>query len=551
MVPVWYKSWPKGIPRKMACPEVTLPEMVKKLARQIPRREAVNFYGKSISYAQLERMVASFAASLLQLGIGRGDRVCLFMQNCPQYIIALLAVWWIGAVAVTANPMFREGELAYQLNDSGAETVILLDVLYPVLRRILRKTRVRNVIITGYKDFLPEKPELPLHPSLKVPRQFFPGTMEMMELLDCHSEPPAVNLDPQKDLALLQYSSGITGKPKGAMITHANMLFNTACSALWLKAKDGIHLAVLPLFHVTGLVHCMNMPLFTGGTIILLARYDTETVLQAIERYRCTHWVSVAGMNFAVVNYPKVKKYDLSSLKVCVSGGVPIPPEVIRKFKEITGIQLVEGYGLSETISQVAVNPLDKPRPGSVGIPVISTEVKIVDLSDPSREVPPGEMGELMVRGPQVTRGYWNRPEETALLIKDGWLATGDIARMDVDGYIYILGRKNELIKVAGHSVFPQEVERYLGNHPAIAEVAVVGTPDPFWGEIVKAYVVLKREFENRISEIDIISWARQKMPLYKYPRVVEFRRELPKNGDGKILRRILAAESYCNLAGI
>lgn len=551
MVPIWYNSWPGGVPREMVYPDVTLPEIVKMHARQFPQREAINFYGYSINYTQLERMTASFAASLLQLGVRKGDRVCLFMQNCPQYIIAILATWRIGAVAVTANPMFKEDELAHQLNDSEAETIILLDVLYPVLHRICEKTCLRNVIITGYRDFLPDIPGLPLHPSLKVPRQFFSGTLEMLELLNCKYDPPGTSLDPEKDLALLQYSSGVTGIPKGAMITHANMLSNTVCSALWLKADNGIHLAVLPLFHVTGLIHSMNMPLYTGGTIILLARYDTETVLRAIEKYRCTHWVSIASMNFAVVNYPNVRKYDLTSLKVCVSGGAPIPLEVLEKFRDITGVSLVEGYGLSETVSQVTINPLDKPRLGSVGIPVINTDVKIVDLADSSKEVPLGEMGELLVKGPQVTRGYWKRPEETALYIRDGWLATGDIARMDKDGYIYIVGRKKELIKASGHSVFPQEVENFLCEHPAIAEVAVVGIPDPYRGESVKAYVVLKREYENKISEIDIINWARQKMAAYKYPRVVEFRKELPRNGDGKILRRLLAEESSQNTVNV
>lgn len=544
MEPIWYKSWPEGVPREISYPDATLPEIIEEHAQKFPGREAVNFYGYKISYGELARMVNSFAASLARLGVKKGDRVCLFLENCPQFIIAIFAVWRIGAVAVTANPMFKEDELAYQLNDTGAATIILLDVLYPVLHRALEKTSLKNVIVTGYHDFLPSVPSLPLHPSLKVPRQYFPGTLEMSELLDSQNDPPRINIRPG-DLALLQYTSGTTGLPKGAMITHANMLSNTVCAALWHKATDSdTHLAVLPLFHVTGLVSSMNMPLYTRSTIILLARYDTETVIRAIEKYRCTHWVSIATMNIAVVNYPDVRKYDLTSLKACISGGSPIPLEILKKFKEMTGASLVEGYGLSETISQVAVNPLDKPRLGSVGIPVLNTHVKIVDLAEPSREVPLGNMGELLVKGPQVTRGYWNQPEETARSIKDGWLATGDIARMDQDGYIYIVGRKKELIKASGFSVFPQEVENFLYEHPAVAEVAVVGIPDPYRVESVKAFIVLKSEYKNKISEVDIIKWARQKMAAYKYPRVVEFRDELPKNGSGKILRRVLAEEA-------
>lgn len=540
---IWYKSWPNGVPREVIYPDVTLPEIVTKHAQKFPHRVAINFYGYTLSYDQLEEMTASFAASLSLLGVSKGDRVCLFLQNCPQYIIAILAIWRIGAVAVPANPMFKEEELAYHLNDSGAETIILLDILYPILHRIRNKTTVKNVIVTGYRDFLPSVPALPLHPSLQVPRQYFSGTFEMLELLNCRCKPPEVNLNLDEDLALLQYSSGVTGMPKGAMITHANMLSNTVCSALWLEADNGIHLGVLPLFHVTGLVHSMNMPLYTCGTIILLARYDTGTVLRAIEKYRCTHWVSTATMNVAVVNYPDVKKYDLTSLKACISGGAPVPLEVLKKFREVTGACLVEGYGLSETISQVTINPLNRPRFGSVGIPVINTDVKIVDLADPSKEVPIGKAGELLVKGPQVTRGYWRRPAETTMAFKDGWLVTGDIARMDEDGYIYIVGRKKELIKASGYSVFPQEVENLLYKHPAVAEVAVVGIPDPYRGETVKAFIVLKREYENKVREVDIIKWAKQRMAAYKYPRVVEFRAELPKTGSGKILRYLLAEE--------
>lgn len=540
MEPIWYNSWPDGVPRQITYPDITLPEIVKQHAQNFPDREAINFYGYRINYGRFERMTASLAASLSRLGVAKGDRVCLFMQNCPQYIIAIFAVWRLGAVAVTANPMYKEDELAYQLIDSGAETIILLDVLYPVLQRIKERTCLNNVIVTGFKDILPTVPGLPLHPSLKVPRQHYPDTLELLELLSSGDHPPELDIDPHEDLALLQYTSGTTGLPKGAMISHANMLFNTVCSALWHKADSDTHLAVLPLFHVTGLISSMNMPLYVGGTIILLARYDTETVIRAIEKYKVTHWVSIATMNIAVVNYPDARKHDLTSLKSCVSGGAPIPLQVLIKYKEMTGVSLMEGYGLSETISQVTVNPLDKPRLGSVGIPVINTDVKIVDLADPSKEVPLGEMGELYVKGPQVTRGYWKQPDETAVCINDGWLATGDIVRMDEDGYLYIMGRKKELIKASGYSVFPQEVENFLYEHPAVAEAVVVGVPDAYRGETVKAFIVLKREYENKISEADIINWSRQKMAAFKYPRVVEFRTELPRTGSGKILRRLL-----------
>ncbi|MFZ5642185.1 MAG: AMP-binding protein [Bacillota bacterium] len=541
MEPIWLKSWPEGVPRTVEYPKITLPQVVGEHAKAFPRREALNFYGFKISYGQFEKLTSAFAASLSNMGVRKGDRVCLFMENCPQFIIAMYAIWRIGAVAVPANPMLMEEELLYELNDSGAETIVLLDLLYPVLHRIKGRTGLKNIIITGYRDFLPEIPGLPLHPSLEVPRQHFEETVELMTLIDNNDKPASINIDPDNDLALLQYTAGVTGTPKGAMISHSNMLSNTICSALWKKVDEGVHLSVLPLFHVTGLVHSMNMPLYSGGTIILLARFDTETVIRAIEKYRVTHWTSIATMNIAVVNYPNAYKSDLSSLTTCNSGGAPIPLKVMERFKELTGVTLIEGYGIAETISQVTVNPPDKPRPGSVGIPVINTDIKIVDLADPAREVKNGEMGELLVKGPQVTRGYWRRPDETEQFIKDGWLATGDLARMDRDGYIYIVGRKQEMINASGFSVFPQEVENYLYDHPAVAEAAVVGIPDPYRGESVKAYVVLKMEYENRISETDIINWSRQKMAAYKYPRAVEFLKELPKSGSGKILRHVLS----------
>ncbi|KJS69955.1 MAG: hypothetical protein JL50_01375 [Peptococcaceae bacterium BICA1-7] len=544
MDPIWFKSWPDGIPRHIEYPEATLPQVTAQHAREIPGREAINFYGCRISYDRLEKMTSSFAASLSARGVKKGDRVCLFMENCPQFIIATLGIWRTGAVAVPANPMFMEEELKHQLNDSGSKTIVLLDLLYPVLKRIKKETNLENIIITGYRDFLPPTPSLPLHPSLEVPRQRYEGTVEMLTLLDGVPGKSRAPIKPGQDLALLQYTAGATGPPKGAMITHSNMLSNTICSAIWNKAEEGIHLAVLPLFHVTGLVHSMNMPLYTGGTIILLARFDTETVIRAIEKYRVTHWVSIATMNIALVNYPDVKNHDLTSLKTCSSGGAPIPIKILEDFRSITGAGLVEGYGLSETISQVIVNPLDKPRHGSVGIPVINTEIRIASLGNPSREAALGEMGELLVKGPQVSSGYWQRPEETAIAIKDGWLNTGDLARMDQDGYIYIVGRRKEMINASGYSVFPQEVENYLYEHPAVAEAAVVGIPDPYRGETVKAYIVLKREYENKISESDIISWARKKMAAYKYPRDVEFLMDLPRSGSGKILRHVLAQNS-------
>ncbi|MFZ5633961.1 MAG: AMP-binding protein [Bacillota bacterium] len=537
----WYRYWPSGVPTEIDYPRVPLMDLVKEWGIKESDRIAVNFYGKKISYGEFNRMVDSFAAFLAGIGVKKGDRVSIFMENCPQFLISICGVWKIGAVAVPANPLFNEHELLYELADCGAETIVLLDHMYPVLYPVKKKTAVKNVIVTGYRDFLPIDPELPLPPSLEVARQFYPDTVEMSCILNRDGTPPEVQIDMGNDLALIHYTSGTTGVPLGAMITQSNMMANTICSALWTNIAGGTHLAVLPLFHVTGLIHSMSAPLYAGGAIVLLAKYDTGTVMRAIEKYRCTHWVGITAMNIAVVNHPEVEKYDLTSLRACSTGGAPVPRKIRQKFEELTGSRLIVGYGLSETISQVSINPYNQPREGSVGIPVINTDVKIVDLYGEGRDVAPGELGELIVRGPQVMAGYWRQPEKTAEVLKDGWLYTGDVASMDNDGYLYILGRKKEMIMVNGYGVFPSEVEDNLYQHPAIAEVAVVGRPDPALGQSVKAYVVLKREFENRVSERDILAWAAERMSAFQCPREIVFLSELPRTGSGKILRRVLA----------
>lgn len=542
MEPLWYKSWPAGVPHTIDPPNRTLAELVESHARTTPATVAVNFYGAVLDYCQLNELATSLAAGLARQGVSKGDRVGLFLENCPQFIIACLAAWKLGAVIVPANPMLKEEELAELLRHSGCRTIILLDALYPVLEGIRRETKLKNVVVTRFGDFLPDTPQLPLHPSLNVPLCFFPDTCEFMELL-AEEDNFSASVE-GNDPAILLYTAGSTGVPKGAVITHANLVANSQCASVWFGGEYAIHLAVLPLFHPNGLVGCLSVPLFNGDSIILLARYDTETVLQAVEKYRCTNWASVPTMNIAVINYPRVSSRNLKSLRVCSCGGATVPPHLFAKFQEVTGVSLIEGYGLSETISHVTINPFDRPRPGSVGIPVINTQVRIVHPDDRDREVRPGATGELMVKGPQVSPGYWNNPEETARAFLNGWLATGDMGWMDEDGYIYLEGRKTEVIKASGFSVFPEEVEAFLARHPAVAEVAVTGMPDSYRGQSVKAYVVLKREYENTVSEADLITWARSKMAAYKYPRRIVMCRELPKNGEGRIMRHLLAEKS-------
>jgi acyl-CoA synthetase (AMP-forming)/AMP-acid ligase II len=445
--------------------------------------------------------------------------------------------------------MLKELELEHILRDSGAEIIIAADYLWSVVDSVRDKVRLKSVILTSLHDFLPEKPTLPLPASLLTPRQPQPDTLDLMELT---LNAPLLTDFPTADLsslALLQYTSGTTGLPKGAMISHANLLTNVAGAAAWrsVVAEDN-HLSILPFFHVTGMVSSMALPLFSGGTMVLLSRFELPTLLQAISQYKTTCWSSIATMNIALVNSPEIANYNLDSLTRVKSGGAAVPLEILNRFKALTGVSIMEGYGLSETIAQVTINPPHRPKLGTVGIPVYDVEVKVVSLEDPEIELGVGQAGELVFKGPQIMLGYWQKPEATAEVLKDGWLRTGDIGVLDEEGYITIVGRAKELIKSSGYSVFPAEVEGYLYKHPAIREAAVIGVADSYRGETIKAYVVLKPEFEGTVTEAELLSWGQAHMAAYKAPRLIEIRKELPHTGSGKILRRKLSEEEHQRL---
>jgi acyl-CoA synthetase (AMP-forming)/AMP-acid ligase II len=541
MEKIWINSWPDGIPQKLDFPNKPLYDFLRDNAQKYPEKVAINYYGREISFQELDDLTDRFAAALNDLGLKKGGRVSLYLENCPQFVIAYFGILKAGGVVVSANPMFKEDELLYELQDSGTEIVIALDHLYPLVREIQKKISLSQVIVTSYWDFLPEKPALPIHPSMQPPKEIFPRTLDFLDLLEKYEpEPPRPEIDMQNDLALLQYTSGTTGRPKGAMITHYSLLFNTVGSTVWsMITGDDVHLSVLPFFHVTGMIHGMNRPIYTGTTNVMISRFDTETAIKAINDFRCTVWISITTMNVAVVNFPDIHKYNLQSLKHCSSGGAPIPGEILQKWREIVGPELVEGYGLSETISQTHVNPISNPRYGSVGIPHFGVDCRIVNV-DTRQELPIGEEGELIIKGPMVTKGYWNNPEETEKVLQDGWLATGDIARMDHDGYFYIVERIKDMIKASGYSVFPAEVEALMYEHPAVQEVAVIGVPDPHRGENIKAFIILRPQHKGLVQKKEMIAWAKNKMAAYKYPRIMEFVDDLPKTGSGKILKRIL-----------
>ncbi|MEM2134866.1 MAG: AMP-binding protein [Candidatus Jordarchaeaceae archaeon] len=538
----WFKSWPKGLPKSLDYPEVPIFTLLENTARRVPKKKAVIFYGYEITYGELNEWSDRFANALASMGVKKGDRVGLFLENCPQFIVAYYGALKAGAILVPINPMFKEMEVESQLKDSGTETLVTLDFLYPTIRNIRKNTKLRSIIVTSYRDFLPEKPTLPIHISMEHEKETFPETIEFTDILKKYeAKPPKVDINPREDLALLQYSSGTTGEPKAAMLTHYNTVVNIVGGVKWAKVKDSdIVLSVLPLFHVLGMQQTMNCSIYMGNTIVLLSRFDLEAILKGIEMYKCTIMVSIAPIDQAIATYPYTKNYDLSSLRLCVSGGAPVPLGVFEKFKEVTGCELLEGYGLSETISQVTINPLDRPKRGSVGIPVFDVDAKIVDIETGTKELALGEEGEIIFKGPQVMKGYWNQPELTKATIRDGWIYTGDIAKMDEDGYIYIVGRKKEMLIVSGYKVWAAEVEQLLKKHPAVYQAAIVGVPDPQLGEKVKAYVVLRPDYKDRVTEEKLREWAKRKMADYKCPKEIEFVNQLPRSGSGKILKRML-----------
>lgn len=546
----WINSWPSGVPRQMEFRRGERPlfEYLRENARNFPDKDAIIFYGRKITYRELDDLSDRFAAFLHQNGVQKGDRVALFLPNCPQYIICHYGIQKAGAVAGPCSPMFKEWELEYEVKDMEAETLVTLDLLYPVAEAIRGQTGLKRVVITGYRDFLPEQPALPLPDELKLPGRQYQDTVELKDILNSYpAAPPPVDIKIE-DISLMVYTSGTTGLPKGAMLTHYSALFKTACSAeICRSSRDEISLSVMPLYHIAGMLMGVNSFVYFGGTLVLLARFDPLAVVEAIEKYKVTFWYSATPMNIGVMQLPDIQKRDFKSLRLnlCTSFGIALTGEIAAAWKKIApGCDIYEGaYGLSETHTLDTFMPWDRVKYGSTGIPVYDTEMKIVDPDNPSLELPAGSQGEILLKSPALFRGYWKNPVATAGALRDGWLHTGDIGKFDQDGYLYLLGRKKEMIKCSGYSVFPEEVETFLLRHPAVAQAAVIGVQDVKRSETVKAFIVLKKDNEGKISENDIIEWSKQHMAAYKYPRQVEFRKSLPATATGKVLRRVLAEE--------
>ncbi|MBB6450156.1 long-chain acyl-CoA synthetase [Geomicrobium halophilum] len=529
----WLQHYPDFLSENVDIPDHTLNEMLEQSVETYPKNDAISFYGAKITYQELLARVNRFASSLQSSGVKKGDRVAIMLPNCPHYVIAYYGILKAGAIVTQINPMSVEGEMKYFLNNSGAETIITLDRFYEHVKNIKEKTPLRSTVVVRFENQYPSIPD----PTFET-------------FLERGMDTPDPVLIESEDVAVLQYTGGTTGRSKGAMLTHRNLVANVIQTEQFFQnefeyGKDKA-LVVIPLFHVMGMTSCMNLTLHTGGEMVILPRFDLEEVMTTIKDERPTTFPAVPTIYVALNSHPRASEYDLSSINICNSGSAPMPVELMRSFENKTGSKILEGYGLSESSPTTHCNPpFAGIKPGSVGIGLPGTDYKIVDLGTGITEMPAGEVGEVIIRGPQVMKGYWEMPEETAHTLRDGWLYTGDIGRMDEDGYLYIVDRKKDMIIASGQNVYPRDVEEVLYEHPSIQEAVAIGIPDAYRGENVKAILVLKEG--ERVQEEAIIEYCRAHMAAYKVPRVIEFRNELPKTNVGKILRKALRDEVNSN----
>jgi len=548
----WLKYYEAQVPPHLEYPQRPLHTNLEEAARKYPQATATIFMNTKLSYAQLNALADQFAAALVQLGVKKGDRVALYLPNCPQYAIGYYGILKAGGIVVPCNSLYVAREIQHQLTNAEAETILVLSRFYETVKSVREKTPLKRVIVTNIKEYFP--PLLKILFTLakekkdghRVDIRDDANTYWLQELLaTAPTEPPKVDVS-SSDVACLLYTGGTTGVPKGAELTHSNLMANVVQCRAWLhdiKEAQEIVLTALPLFHSYGMTTCMNLGVYVSGAMLLIPNpRDLKDVLKNIIRHRPTLYPGVPTMYVAINNYPGIAEYDLSSLRACISGAAGLPPEVQKRFTELTGARLVEGYGLSEASPVTHANPIyGENRIGTIGLPWPDTEAKIVDVETGEKEMPVGEAGELIIRGPQVMKGYWNIPEETAATLRNGWLYTGDIAKMDTDGYFQIVERKKDMIIAGGFNVYPREIEEVLYEHPKVKEAVAVGVPDPYRGETVKVYIVLKEE-ETATAE-EIIEFCRERLARFKVPRLVEFRSELPKSMVGKILRRVLLEE--------
>jgi long-chain acyl-CoA synthetase len=528
----WHRHYDPGVPAGLSIPSMPLARFLREAAGRHPDRACTIHRETSISFAEMDALTDRLAAALLELGLGRGARVGIFLPNLPEFVMAFYAILKAGGVVVATNPLYTPAEIEFQANDSGMEAAFVLDSIYEKIQSTRPRTGIRTLILIG--DGLRSGPQA--------------GDLRFDDLLAGPSRlPPDLEPDPA-DVALIQYSGGTTGTAKGVLATHRNLVANTLQFKAWMvDLRDGEETALLaiPLYHVYGMVCGMSLSVALAASMLLIPNpRDMDALLAGIEAHRPTYFPAVPTLYNAINNHPRVQcgEVALGSIKACISGSAPLMKTTKETFERLTGGHICEGYGLSEAPTATHCNPLrGVNKIGSIGLPLPGVDCRIVDPEDGETDLPGGEAGELLIRSPQVMAGYHNQPEETRLALRDGWLRTGDIARMDEDGYFYIVDRKKDLIKPGGFQVWPREVEQAIASHPAVLEVAVAGVPDDYRGETVKAWVVVKPG--ETVTDTGVREWSRERLAAYKVPSQVEFRSELPKSNVGKILRRQLVKE--------
>ena len=551
----WLSSYDEGVPKTLEYPEETLPELLDKIAGRFPDAPALYYFGSRMNYRELNEKVNQFANLLIKEGIKPGDRVALYLPNCPPCVIAFFGILRAGAILTQLNPLYSVAETSYQLKDSGAKHVVSLDRFVPILREVASQCDLKKVWITRINDYFPiplkwlyplkakkEKmwvdwPTEPLFHSFVKELGKFPGS------------PVSVPLK-MDETALLQYTGGTTGVAKGVILTHRNLIANAYQCKYWfpgLPEGKEVFMLTIPIFHCYGMTAGMTFALTLGASIILVPKFDVVQVLKAVDKYKVSIFPGIQAIYVAINNCPQVAKYNVRSIKACLSGAGPLHQEVQKKFEALTGGKLVEGYGLTEASPVTHCNPVfGKRKIGMIGLPFVGTDSKIMDLETGTKELKPKDIGELVIKGPQVMKGYWNHPEETAMVLKDGWLYTGDIGYMDEDGFFAIVDRKKDMVKVGGENVYPRDVEEVLFQNEKVLDCVVAGVPDEKLVDKIKAYIVLKPGCESTPQEV--IDFCKGRMAKYKVPKEVEFRAALPKNMVGKMLRRLLVEEEKAKI---
>lgn len=545
----WLKNYPAEVPSDLDIGNWTAIGDFLNSATQYANKPAVYYFDHVIPYKLINEFSDSLALAYQGLGLKKDDRVVVDLQNVPQFLIATYAAWKLGAIVVPLNPMYKEKELSYFCNDSGARLFVTLDEIAARLDlSFLNDTQVETLITTSALDLLPSDEPVPSMLKQKE-KVVVPNALDLFELVEKYRHRPfkPENVEPE-DIAYLTYTSGTTGPPKGAMNTHGNIAFNARVyQVMQMIDEKDVVLGVAPLFHVTGEVAHLAIAALAGIPVILFYRFDPAETLRLIEKWKATMTVASITVYIALMNHPDISKRDLSSFVKAYSGGAPVSAAIVEQFQSLTGQYVYNVYGMTETNSPSHIVPWRKKAPVdpdsgalSVGVPIPNAIIKIVDVEDGTKELPPGEIGEIVDFGPMIIPGYWQKPEETKHAIRNGWLYTGDVGKMDEDGWFYVVDRKKDLIVASGYKVWPRDVEDVIYQHPAVKETAVVGVPDPYRGETVKAFVALKEGMEGTVTPEEIIEFCKSRMAAYKYPREVEFVKEIPKTLTGKFLRRTL-----------